>query len=218
MPPWHHWHPLPANLQNRPMPDSSPDSAPEKLYLDADELLDDSFRLAADIYASGFRPSFIIAVWRGGAPIGLAVQEFMSHLGVESDHIAIRTSSYFPGIDQRSRKVAVHGLNYLVKNLKYEDQLLIVDDVFDTGHTIAAILSELRSKLRRNMPEDTRIAVPYYKPTRNETDLEPHYFVHETARWLKYPQSLEGLTRAEMAEHRPEIYQIIKDRLPDSVQ
>lgn len=187
---------------------------PEKLYLDAQGLLDDSFRLAAEIHASGFKPSFIIAVWRGGAPIGLAVQEFLSSVGVESDHIAIRTSSY-QSIDQRSREVAVHGLSYLVKNLTFEDRLLIVDDVFDTGHTIAAIVNQLQSKLRRNMPKDVRIAVPYYKPSRNQTDLVPDYVVHETARWLKYPHSLEGLTREEMAEHRPEIYAIIKDRLPE---
>jgi len=186
---------------------------PEKLYLDAQSLLDDSFRLAADIYTSGFRPSFIIAVWRGGAPIGLAVQEFLSSVGVTSDHIAIRTSSY-QSIDQRAREVAVHGLSYLVKNLTHEDQLLIVDDVFDTGHTIAAIINQLQSKLRRNMPKDVRIAVPYYKPTRNQTDLVPDYVVHETAQWLKYPHSLEGLTHEEMAQHRPEIFAIIKDRLP----
>lgn len=187
--------------------------APEKLYLDAQALLDDSFRLAADIHESGFRPSFIIAVWRGGAPIGLAVQEFLSAVGVQSDHIAIRTSSY-QSIDQRSREVAVHGLSYLIKNLTFEDRLLIVDDVFDTGHTIAAIIKQLQIKLRRNMPEDVRIAVPYYKPTRNQTDLVPDYVVHETAQWLKYPHSLEGLTAEEMAEHRPEIFDIIKDRLP----
>ncbi len=185
---------------------------PEKLYLDAQDLLDDSFRLAADIYSSGFHPSFIIAVWRGGAPIGLAVQEFLSSVGVSSDHIAIRTSSY-QSIDQRSREVAVHGLSYLVKNLTHEDQLLIVDDVFDTGHTIAAIINQLQSKLRRNMPRDVRIAVPYYKPTRNQTDLVPDYVVHETSQWLKYPHSLEGLSREEIAEHRPEIFEIIKDRL-----
>ncbi len=184
----------------------------DKVYLDAQTLLEDSFRLASDIYASGFRPTFIVAVWRGGAPIGLAVQEFFSFVGVETDHIAIRTSSY-ASIDQRSREVAVHGLGYLVKNLTFEDQLLIVDDVFDTGHTIAAILAQLSSKLRRNMPEDTRIAVPYYKPTRNQTELVPDYYVHETASWLKYPHSLEGLTQQEMAAHRPEIYAIIKDRL-----
>lgn len=189
----------------------------QKTYLDAQQLLDDSFRLAADIYADGFHPSAVIAVWRGGAPMGLAVQEFMSYLGVESDHIAIRTSSYASGIDERSREVAVHGLNYLVKNLSFEDQLLIVDDVFDTGHTIAAIIRELKAKMRRNTPNDVRIAVPYYKPTRNQTELVPHYYLHETEEWLKYPHSLEGLTRAEIAEHRPDIYEIIKDRLPDSL-
>ncbi|MEM7218184.1 MAG: phosphoribosyltransferase family protein [Pseudomonadota bacterium] len=186
----------------------------EKTYLDAQQLLDDSFRLAADIYASDFRPSAIIAVWRGGAPMGLAVQEFMAYLGVASDHIAIRTSSY-QGVDQRSREVAVYGLSYLVKSLTYDDQLLIVDDVFDTGHTIAAIIDQLRAKLRRNMPADVRIAVPYYKPTRNQTDLVPDYYLHETAEWLKYPHSLEGLSAAEIAEHRPRIYEILKSRLPD---
>ena len=185
----------------------------EKLYLDAQELLEDSFQLAANIYTSGFRPTFIIAVWRGGAPIGLAVQEFLSYVGVATDHIAIRTSSY-EKIDQRSRTVSVFGLNYLVKNLTHEDRLLIVDDVFDTGHTIAAILSSLREKTRRNMPRDVRIAVPYYKPSRNETELVPDYCIHETSRWLKYPHSLEGLTYDEMAAHRPEIFELIKDRLP----
>lgn len=183
-----------------------------KRYLDAQTLLEDSFRLAAEIVASGFRPTFMIAVWRGGAPIGAAVQEFLSFAGIETDHIAIRTSSY-QSIDQRSREVAVYGLGYLIKNLRYEDRLLIVDDVFDTGHTIEAIVDQLRDKLRLNMPADTRIAVPYYKPTRNQTDLVPDYFLHETAEWLKYPHSLEGLSKAEIAEHRPEIYAVIGDLL-----
>ena len=37
----------------------------------------------------------------------------------------------------------------------------------------------------------------------------PHYYLHETARWLKYPHSLEGLSPAEIAEHRPKIHAII---------
>jgi hypoxanthine phosphoribosyltransferase len=186
----------------------------QKDYLDAQTLLDDSFRLAARIVDSAFRPTCMIAVWRGGAPIGVAVQEYLSHAGVEADHIAIRTSSY-QAIDQRSRQVAVYGLSYLVKNLTAEDRLLIVDDVFDTGHTIAAIIDQLRSKLRKNTPDDIRVAVPYYKPSRNQTDIVPDYYVHETANWLKYPHSLEGLSKAEMREHRPEIFEIIGDLIPE---
>ena len=45
----------------------------DKLYLTAQGLLEDSYRLAADVLKSGFRPTFMIAVWRGGVPIGIAV-------------------------------------------------------------------------------------------------------------------------------------------------
>ena len=40
------------------------------------------------------------AIWRGGTPVGMALQEIMHYCGVESDHIAIRTSSYV-GVDER---------------------------------------------------------------------------------------------------------------------
>jgi len=180
----------------------------EKTYLDAQTLLEDSFRLASRIYDSGFRPTFIVAVWRGGAPIGIAVQEYFAYQGVDSDHISIRTSAY-TGIDNRARTVAVYGLSYLIKKLTREDSLLIVDDVFDTGHTIAAIIDNIEKKLRKNTPADIRVAVPYYKPTRNETSLVPDYYLHETAAWLKYPHSLEGLSLEEIKTHRPGIYDII---------
>jgi hypoxanthine phosphoribosyltransferase len=65
----------------------------DKNFIQAQELLEDSFKLAWQVYESGFRPDYIVGVWRGGAPIGIAVQEFLDVLGVKSDHIAIRTSS-----------------------------------------------------------------------------------------------------------------------------
>ncbi len=185
-----------------------------KVYLTAQGLLEDSFQLAQKVLESGFEPTFIIAVWRGGAPIGIAVQEYLHFHGIHADNIAIRTSSY-SGIDNQSREVKVSGLDYLVKTMQLDDRLLIVDDVFDTGRSVEAIINELTNKLRLNTPEDIRIAVPYYKPTRNLIEREPDYVVHETADWLKYPHSLEGLDAFEMREKRPEIYEIIKDHIPD---
>lgn len=186
----------------------------EKQYLSAQGLLEDSFALAAQILASGFRPTFMIAVWRGGAPVGIAVQEFLAYHGVETDNIAIRTSSYAAGIDQQAKEVKVHGLSYLMKNVQHEDSLLIVDDVFDTGRSIEAIIDELQHLTRLNMPNDIRVAVPYYKPSRNQTGRVPDYYIHETEAWLKYPHSLEGLTNTEIKQGRPDLYEIIKDHLP----
>lgn len=181
----------------------------EKLYLSAQGLLEDAFRLGAVVVKSGFRPSFMIAIWRGGAPIGIAVQELLDYCNVHCDHIAIRTSSY-SGIDGRS-EVRVHGLNYLVKNVQHHDRLLIVDDVFDTGYTIEAVIAHLAEKARRNTPEDIRVAVPYYKPSRNRTDRVPDYYLHETEQWIKFPHSLEGLSETEIADNRPALWQILND-------
>jgi len=179
----------------------------DKIVLTAQELLEDSFRLGVKILESGFEPTLIIAIWRGGAPVGMAVQEILAYCGVSSDHIAIRTSSYL-GVDERGA-VAVHGLNYIIKKVCYDDRVLIVDDVFDTGNTIAAVVAELAKRARGNTPEDIRIAVPWYKPSRNETHLVPHYYLRETAQWLVFPHELDALTAQEMQQSRPALHDIV---------
>jgi len=184
----------------------------EKQYLDAQQLLEDSFRLGARIIKDGFRPTIMIAIWRGGVPMGIAIQELLTWYGIETDHIAIRTSSY-SGIDGRAHEIRIHGMNYLIENCTREDSLLIVDDVFDTGLTIDAVIAHLHDKARLNTPHDIRVAVPFYKPERNRSSRVPDYYLHETARWLKYPHSLEGLGVDEVAANRPELYAIIKDQL-----
>ena len=65
----------------------------EKVYLTADRLLKDSYRLANQVIDAGFRPTHLVGIWRGGAPIGIAVQELLSYNGIECDHIAVRTST-----------------------------------------------------------------------------------------------------------------------------
>ncbi len=168
-----------------------------KIFLSANDLLLDSFKLAQQVYESGFRPNFIIGVWRGGAPVGIAVQEFLEYVGVPSDHIAIRTSSYY-GINQQEKTVRVHGLQYIIENVNAEDEVLLVDDVFDSGRSLRATVAELRAKCRRNLPSTIRIACPWYKPNKNVTDMKPDFYVHETDDWLVFPHEMKGLTLEEI--------------------
>ena len=180
----------------------------DKTVLSAQNLLEDSVELGVKILESAFEPTMIIAIWRGGTPVGMAVQEVLSYCGIASDHIAIRTSSYV-GVDQRGA-VAVHGLNYIIKKICHDDRVLIVDDVFDTGNTIVAVIEELTRRARGNTPEDIRVAVPWFKPSRNETDIVPDYFLHETAEWLVFPHELDALTPEELKERRPDIAEIVQ--------
>ncbi|MDP4916679.1 MAG: phosphoribosyltransferase family protein [Haliea sp.] len=178
-----------------------------KHYISAQQLLEDSFKLAWQVYESGYRPNYIVGVWRGGAPVGIAVQELLDVLGVEADHIAIRTSSY-TGIGQRSRHVKVHGLTYIIKQLESEDSLLIVDDVHDTGLSIDQVVQDLQQACKKNTPE-IRIATPYYKPGNNKTTRVPEYYIHETAEWLVFPHELHGLSIEELRRHKPELASIM---------
>ena len=175
----------------------------DKLFIQADELLSDSFKLAWKVYESGYRPNYIIGVWRGGAPIGIAVQEFLDVLGVPSDHIAIRTSHY-KGTGDRDSKVEVYGLNYIIKQVESEDSLLIVDDVHDTGISIQKIILDLQTACKKNTPE-IKVATPYFKPNKNQTNRQPDFYLHETEKWLVFPHELEGLSIDEIIEFKPEL-------------
>lgn len=176
----------------------------KKHYITANELLSDSFLLAKKVYDSGFRPDFIIGVWRGGAPVGIAIQEYLDYVGISTDHISIRTSSY-TGINQQDKTVRVHGLDYIIDNINASDNVLLVDDVFDSGRSIHAIFERMKEKTRRNMPENMKVATPWYKPNRNITDYEPEFYIHKTDHWLVFPHELRGLSLSEIKEYKPDI-------------
>ena len=176
---------------------------PNKQFIDAQQLLDDSFNLGLNILESGYIPNFIVGVWRGGTPVGIAVQELLDYCGIHTNHISIRTSLY-TGIEERATNVKVHGLSYVVKNVNADDSLLIIDDVHDTGLSIKQIIEDIKNECRLNTPE-IRIATPYYKPSNNKTDRVPDYYLHETDDWLVFPHELSGLSAQEILDRKPGI-------------
>ena len=180
----------------------------DKIYITASSLLQDSFRLAHKIHSSGFVPDWIVGIWRGGTPVGIAIQEYFEFVGVKTDHIAVRTSAYI-GIGQRSKTIRVHGLHYIIEEANADNSLLVVDDVFDSGKSVEALLRELESKMRLNMPRKVRIATPWYKPESNTTNLKPDFYLHETDKWIVFPHELAGLTLEEIETGKTELRPIL---------
>ena len=87
---------------------------------------------------------------------------------------------------------------------------IIVDDVFSTGLNVEAVIDRLQSRLKRNMPADVRVAIPYYKPASRKTARVPDYYLYECNEWQVLPYELDGLTEVELAMHKPAAARLIK--------
>ncbi|MDO6459793.1 phosphoribosyltransferase family protein [Granulosicoccaceae sp. 1_MG-2023] len=180
----------------------------QKEFVAEQSLILDSFRLGVKIFEDGFRPTFIVGVWRGGSTVGIYVQECLQTLGVQSNHIALRTSyrglpHYKSMLEAPDHEIRVHGTQYLLESLNADDQLLLVDDVFSSGRNLAAVLNKLRRHLKRNFPREVRIATLYQRPAFRKVDFSPDYSLHSTDKWLVLPYEMCGLTEEEIRQHKP---------------
>lgn len=190
----------------------------QKRFIDEQDLLEDSYRLAVRIFADGFRPNFIVGLWRGGSTVGIYVQECLQYLGMETDHIAIRTSyrgrdDYFRVLKQ-GEEVRVHGLQYLYDNLNAEDSLLIVDDVYSTGRNVQAVIERLRKVCKRNMPGQVRVAAIYHREADSDRPVALDYYLETTSDWLVLPYELTGISRDEMQAYKPWILPLLDELKP----
>ena len=186
-------------------------------FVSANDLLRDSFQLAANIYEAGFKPDFLVGLWRGGSAVGIAVQEGLDYFGVKTDHIAIRTSytgarNYSQMVD-KADAIRVHGLQYLLENLCAHHSMLIIDDVYSTGSSVSAVIEQLALKTRRNLPHDIRVGTVWYRPSEKTLRI-PEYYVHETGDWLVLPYELSGFSIGELQANRPEMAGLLRRLAP----
>lgn len=175
-----------------------------KRYLSADEYLRDVWRLAAAVRSSGWRPDSLVALWRGGAPVGVAVHEFLGYAGWEVRHVPLKCHSY-TGIGENSGKVEfVHG-DIVFGMFRKGDRVLVVDDVFDTGRTAEAVCERLAA-----IGAEAKFACAYWKPGQNQTGMRPDFFAREVGdEWMVFPHELEGLTPDEVREKDPLLAEIV---------
>ncbi len=164
-----------------------------KLYVSADGQNRDAFALAKKIYQSGLRPDLIIGLWRGGTPIAIAVHEYFVYKGEGCVNFPMKCASY-DGMKQTESLVLdlPPSASSLIKDGK---TVLVIDDVFDTGKTAAAVKKEIEGLGAR-----AYIATLYYKPANNKTDIIPDFYIHSTDEWIVFPHEIESLTASELRE------------------
>ncbi len=184
-------------------------------HIDPDTFLLDTFALGRKVYQTGFRPKHAISIWRGGTPVGLGVDAYFRGQGVHMNHTTVATESY-KGIGKQE-EVIVKGLEHVVKVVCPEDELLIVDDVYESGRTIQKIVETLRARARANAPDKIMVATVHSKPDRHVYQELPVTCLHEVAgdTWIDYPHELADLFgpedegEARIREKDPEIWEIL---------
>jgi hypoxanthine phosphoribosyltransferase len=159
----------------------------------ADALLRDSFVLAEAVRQSGFVPDAMVVLWRGGAPIGIAMHEYLLHHGVEVEDLPLKVRTYegieSPGVPR------IEALDTLLDRVTVTSRVLLVDDIYDTGRSVAAVRKHLASRVH-----EIRVATVFYKPGQNPDAPPPDYYLHETAAWIVFPHELDGLSDRELAQ------------------
>ncbi len=175
----------------------------EKIYVSANSYLLDSFRLARTILDSGWVPDDLIALWRGGAPVGVAVHEFLHYHGLRLRHRALKCQSY-TGIQTHNHTVVFENADEIFQSIAHGSRVLIVDDVFDTGNTARAVFARLAP-----FEADVRLATVYWKSGQNQTGIRPDFYVRETDEWIVFPHELDGLTPDEVRQKDPAIYELL---------
>ena len=176
----------------------------KKHYLSANEYQRDIWRLAARIRNSGWKPDFLVGLWRGGAPVAIGVHEFFKATGWEIKHIPLKCASY-TGIGQNVGQVIFTHGEMIFGMFRPGDQVLFIDDVFDTGKTAAAVHEEM-DKIGVEM----KLACVYWKPGKNITDLKPDFIAKDIGNdWIVFPHEIEGLTSEEIAEKDPVLAELM---------
>jgi hypothetical protein len=64
------------------------------------------------------------------------------------------------------------------------------------------------------MAREVRLAVPYYRPVADARNPAPDYFLQQTDEWLVLPYELTGISREEMAAHKPWIVPLLDQLKP----
>jgi hypoxanthine phosphoribosyltransferase len=137
----------------------------ERIY----ELL---LNLASKVRKAGFRPDVIVGIARGGWPPA----RIMSDLLENPELANVKAEFYLSVAETKGEPIITQPVSVSVEGKK----VLVVDDVADTGKSLALV----RKHLKEQGAKQVKISTIYYKPW---SIVTPDWFEKKTSHWIIFP-------------------------------
>jgi hypoxanthine phosphoribosyltransferase len=137
-----------------------------------DKIYEMLVELALKIRKSGFKTDLIVGVSRGG----WAPARILSDL-LENTHTANVKIEFYTGIEKTARKpIVTQPISEDITN----KQILVVDDVADTGESLQVALNHILEK----GASAAKTVTIYYKP---HSIFKPDFYSDSTSKWIIFP-------------------------------
>jgi hypoxanthine phosphoribosyltransferase len=132
--------------------------------------------LARLVVRDGYDPTVLLAIARGGLPVGGAVSYALGR-----KNCCVINVEYYTGVDQRLDVPVILPPSLQLLDLS-DQRLLVVDDVADTGETLRLVAETIRPYVA-----ELRTAVLYEK---SRSVVRADYVWRRTDRWIDFPWSV----------------------------
>jgi hypoxanthine phosphoribosyltransferase len=158
-----------------PAQTDTPAPIPDREVLSWDDFGTASRELAHDVLTSGFDADIVVAIARGGLLLAGSISYALGTKNCGSINV-----EFYTGVDERlPEPVLLPPL--LDAPALLGQKVLLVDDVSDSGRTLALVVGLLEEH-----GATVRTVTLYSKP---RTVLEPDYVWRHTDKWITFPWS-----------------------------
>ncbi len=149
-------------------------AAPAKVHVSWAEL-DELVAGLAERIGSAAEYDILLAVTRGGlVPAGMLAYQLAIR------EILVAAVEYYDDEGETREEVLFH--HFPDPELLRGQRVLVVDEVWETGSTMAAVVARVR-----DAGGEPTIAVLHYKPGRSLVPERPHAWAAEVEGWVVYP-------------------------------
>ena len=138
-------------------------------------------KIYSQMVNNGYKPDCIIGLLRGGI---VPARIFSDHFNILIDFFALDVKLY-KGINERMEKASIKAFDGDVKG-----KILIVDDIYDSGKTMEAVLEYLKGK-------DVTTTTLFWKET---AKAKPDYYaeVAKENEWIVFPFEIAEFNREKI--------------------